>query len=96
MERRTSSIASRSPAVISWAGVAVSGGRGGSVTLIHVGGRGTAVRGEGGQVAGTEREPTEVRISKAALGAFAAAPSVRTVAMRTWPDGIEWMYPVGT
>ncbi|MGC5359574.1 hypothetical protein ACPXCS_37185 [Streptomyces sp. DT190] len=47
-------------------------------------------------MAGIEREPAEVRIPKAALDAFAAALSVRTVAMRTWPDGIEWMYPVGT
>ncbi|MFG3042824.1 hypothetical protein ACGFYZ_38585 [Streptomyces sp. NPDC048330] len=47
-------------------------------------------------MAGIEREPAEVRIPKTALDAFAAALSVRTVAMRTWPDGIEWMYPVGT
>ncbi|MFB6945626.1 hypothetical protein ACFWGL_36340 [Streptomyces sp. NPDC060286] len=47
-------------------------------------------------MAGIEREPTEVRIPQAALDAFAAALSVRTVAMRAWPDGIEWMYPVGT
>ncbi|MFG2629931.1 hypothetical protein [Streptomyces sp. NPDC048473] len=45
---------------------------------------------------GIEREPAEVRIPKTALDAFAAALSVRTVAMRTWPDGIEWMYPLGT
>ncbi|MCF2131007.1 hypothetical protein L1I79_31970 [Strepomyces sp. STD 3.1] len=51
---------------------------------------------EGARVAGIEREPAEVRIPQAALDAFAAALSVRTVAMRTWPDGIEWMYPVGT
>ncbi|MGW3268525.1 hypothetical protein [Streptomyces sp. NPDC001056] len=47
-------------------------------------------------MAGLERESAEVRIPKTALDAFAAALSVRTVAMRTWPDGIEWMYPVGT
>ncbi|MFE9334830.1 hypothetical protein [Streptomyces sp. NPDC006925] len=47
-------------------------------------------------MAGIEREPAEVRVPKTALDAFAAALSVRTVAMRTWPDGIEWMYPVGT
>ncbi|MFD8732021.1 hypothetical protein [Streptomyces sp. NPDC059611] len=48
-------------------------------------------------MAGIERELAEVRIPKAALDAFAAALSVRTVAMRTWPnDGLEWMYPVGT
>ncbi|MEV6190310.1 hypothetical protein [Streptomyces albidoflavus] len=47
-------------------------------------------------MAGIEREPAEVRIPKAALNAFAVALSVRTVAMRTWPnDGLEWMYPVG-
>ncbi|GAA1339833.1 hypothetical protein GCM10009647_083200 [Streptomyces sanglieri] len=47
-------------------------------------------------MAGIEREPAEVRIPQDALDAFAAALSVRTVSMRTWPDGIEWMYPVGT
>ncbi|MEU9197891.1 hypothetical protein [Streptomyces hundungensis] len=47
-------------------------------------------------MAGIEREPAEVRIPKTALDAFAAALSVRTVAMRKWTDGIEWMYPVGT
>ncbi|MFK0017501.1 hypothetical protein [Streptomyces sp. NPDC091027] len=50
----------------------------------------------GGLVAGIEREPAEVRIPKAALNAFAVALSVHTVAMRIWPDGTEWMYPVGT
>lgn len=49
---------------------------------------------EGAQAVGMEREPAEVRIPRAALDAFAAAMSVQTVAMRTWPDGIEWMYPV--
>lgn len=43
-----------------------------------------------------EREPAQVRIPEAALDAFAAALNVRTVAMRAWPDGIEWMYAVGT
>ncbi|GAA2564658.1 MULTISPECIES: hypothetical protein [Streptomyces] len=43
-----------------------------------------------------DREPSEVRIPRAVLEAMAAALSVRTVAMRTWPDGIEWMYPLGT
>ncbi|MEU0688370.1 hypothetical protein [Streptomyces uncialis] len=47
-------------------------------------------------MAGIEREPAEVRIPRIALDAFAVALSVRTVAMRTWPDGIGWMYPVGT
>ncbi|MEU5958769.1 hypothetical protein [Streptomyces sp. NPDC047525] len=48
-------------------------------------------------MAGIEREPAEVRIPKSALDAFAVALSVRTVAMRTWPnDDLEWMYPVGT
>ncbi|WP_409239438.1 hypothetical protein [Streptomyces sp. PA5.6] len=47
-------------------------------------------------MAGIEREPVEVRIPGAALDAYAVALSVRTVAMRAWPDGIEWMYPVGT
>ncbi|MFI1829739.1 hypothetical protein ACH41E_25350 [Streptomyces sp. NPDC020412] len=47
-------------------------------------------------MAGDEGEPIEVRIPRAALDAMAAALSVRTVAMRTWPDGIEWMYPLGT
>lgn len=37
-----------------------------------------------------------VQIPHAALDALAAALSARTVAMRTWPDGLEWMYPVGT
>ncbi|MBC2878673.1 MULTISPECIES: hypothetical protein [Streptomyces] len=41
-------------------------------------------------------ERAEVRIPRAALDALAAALSVRTVAMRVWPDGIEWMYPMGT
>jgi hypothetical protein len=50
----------------------------------------------GDRVAGIEREPAEVRIPETALDAFAVALSVRTVAMGTWPDGIEWMYPVGT
>ena len=35
------------------------------------------------------------RVPRAALDAMAAALSVRTVAMRAWPDGIEWMYPLG-
>ncbi|MER5883675.1 hypothetical protein ABT160_07585 [Streptomyces sp. NPDC001941] len=43
-----------------------------------------------------ERKPAEVRIPKAALDAFAAALSVRTAAMRTWSDGIQWMYAMGT
>ncbi|MFF0171230.1 hypothetical protein [Streptomyces prasinus] len=47
-------------------------------------------------MAGTDREPAEVRIPGAALEAMAAALNVRTAAMRTWPDGIEWMYPLGT
>ncbi|MFB9608689.1 hypothetical protein ACFFTQ_37630 [Streptomyces roseofulvus] len=47
-------------------------------------------------MAGIEREPAEVRIPRTALDAFAAALSVQTVAMRTSPDGIEWMYPLGT
>ncbi|MFF3019703.1 hypothetical protein [Streptomyces sp. NPDC057939] len=48
-------------------------------------------------MAGIERKPAEVRIPKTALDAFAVAMSVRTVAMRKWPnDGLEWMYPVGT
>ncbi|MFJ3099559.1 hypothetical protein [Streptomyces hydrogenans] len=47
-------------------------------------------------MAGIEREPAEVRIPRTALDAFGAALSVQTVAMRAWPDGIEWMYPVGT
>lgn len=47
-------------------------------------------------MAGIEREPVEVRIPKAALDAFAAALSVRTAAIRTWPDGIGWMYALGT
>lgn len=34
-------------------------------------------------MAGIEREPAEVRIPNGALDAFAAALSVRTVAMRT-------------
>jgi hypothetical protein len=38
---------------------------------------------------GIGREPAQVRIPRAALDAFAAALSVQTVAMRTWPDGIE-------
>jgi hypothetical protein len=41
-------------------------------------------------------EPAELGIAFAALEAPAAAISVRTVAMRTWPDGIEWMDPMGT
>ncbi|WDN56659.1 hypothetical protein [Streptomyces clavuligerus] len=47
-------------------------------------------------MAGIEGEPAEVRIPRAALDAMAAALSVRTAAMRTWPDGIDWMYPMGT
>ncbi|MET8768252.1 hypothetical protein [Streptomyces sp. NPDC004658] len=47
-------------------------------------------------MAGIEREPAEVRIPKDALDAFAAALSVRTAAVRTWADGIEWMYAMGT
>ncbi|MYR41276.1 hypothetical protein [Streptomyces sp. SID5910] len=43
-----------------------------------------------------EPERSEVRIPKTALDALAAALSVRTAAMRTWPDGIEWMYAMGT
>ncbi|MER5293525.1 hypothetical protein ABT382_15795 [Streptomyces pharetrae] len=43
-----------------------------------------------------ERELVEVRIPQACLDAFAAALGVRTVAMQIWPDGIEWIYPVGT
>ncbi|MGZ2361721.1 hypothetical protein LRE75_34445 [Streptomyces sp. 372A] len=43
-----------------------------------------------------EPKQSEVRIPKAAIDALAAALSVRTAAMRTWPDGIEWMYPLGT
>jgi hypothetical protein len=50
----------------------------------------------GGLVEAFDREPAEVRIPRAALDAMAAALSVRTVAMRAWPDGIEWMYPLGT
>jgi hypothetical protein len=47
-------------------------------------------------VQGIERERAEVRRPQVALDAFAAALSVRTVAIRAWPDGIEWRYPVGT
>lgn len=41
-------------------------------------------------------ERSEVRIPKAALDALAVTLSVRTAAMRAWPDGGEWMYPLGT
>ncbi|MFE1476490.1 hypothetical protein ACFW6N_21890 [Streptomyces cyaneofuscatus] len=41
-------------------------------------------------------EPTEVRIPRTALHALAAAISVQTVASRTWSDGIDWFYPLGT
>lgn len=51
---------------------------------------------EWGPVEVFDREPSEVRVPRAALEAMAAALSVRTVAMGTWPDGIEWMYPLGT
>lgn len=45
-------------------------------------------------MAGTEREPAEVRIPKAALDAFAAALSVRTVAVRTRSnDGLSALVP---
>ncbi|WP_424217799.1 hypothetical protein ACN20G_37205 (plasmid) [Streptomyces sp. BI20] len=38
----------------------------------------------------------EIRIPQAAARAMAAAIDTQTVAARTWPDGIQWMYPLGT